>query len=189
MNIPCPPSWGTDWLHIWLFQHQSFFCKPECNSFQADLRLFVTWWKWIHHRITAYCTSAKLQNEIMPGQVWWDNIGVVPGDVIVAKIVGDDHQDVWSRCGSDVQECGEIEDRGKAWNHIKISPVPSQINWIPIGYALSRSLLKVLDLHFNKHSCEKHWCVYFSCIDTLLKQVLWAEAQIKCQRVLAFAQK
>ena len=144
-------------------------CK--CNSCQANLRLFVTWWSYY-----GVLYISEIQNEIMPGQVWWDNIGVVPRDVIVAKIVGDDHQDVWSRCGSDVEECREIEDRGKAWNHIKISPVPSQINWIPIGYALSQSLLKVLDLHFNKHFCEKHWCVYFSCIDTLLKQVLWAEA-------------
>ena len=144
-------------------------CK--CNSCQANLRLFVTWWSYY-----GVLYISEIQNEIMPGQVWWDNIGVVPRDVIVAKIVGDDHQDVWSRCGSDVEECREIEDRGKEWNHVKISLVPSQINWIPIGYALSQSLLKVLDLHFNKHFCEKHWCVYFSCIDTLLKQVLWAEA-------------
>ena len=128
-------------------------CK--CNSCQANLRLFVTWWSYY-----GVLYISEIQNEIMPGQVWWNNIGVVPGDVIVAKIVSDDHQDVWSRCGSDVEECREIEDRGKAWNHIKISLVPSRKNWIPIAYALSRSLLKVLDLHlWQTLMCllQLHW--------------------------------
>ena len=90
----CAPGWSADWLHISLLQHQPFFGKPESS-----------WTLWSYR--------------CLPGQVWWQNILVVPRDIVVAEIICHNHHNVWlGRGRTNVEGCEAKNQRDHHFKHL-----------------------------------------------------------------------